>query len=162
MQTLTIEFYDDYAPLYTKYYQAFKSILKKTMLTLDMNIDNYLVEVSIVDEDEIKNINNEFRHVDAVTDVLSFPFDDDTLLYDENDEPFIHLGSILICAPRAILQSKEYAHDEEREFSFLFVHGLLHLLGYDHETKEEEAEMFALQDKIIGKRGEQDDKTRIN
>lgn len=162
MQILTIEFYDDYEPLYSKYYQAFKRIFKKTMVALDMNIDNYLLEVSIVDEDEIKAINNEFRHVDAVTDVLSFPFDDDTLLYGEDDEPFIHLGSILICAPRAIVQSKEYEHDEEREFSFLFVHGLLHLLGYDHETPEEEAEMFALQDKIIGKRGENNDKTRTN
>lgn len=162
MQTLTIEFYDDYSPQYTKYYQVFKRIFKKTMATLDMDIENYLVEVSIVNEDEIRAINKEYRAVDAVTDVLSFPFDDDTPLYSEEDEPYVHLGAILICAPRALAQAKDYDHSINREFSFLFVHGLLHLLGYDHETSEEEKEMFALQNKIIGKRESSDDETRTN
>ena len=62
------------------------------------------------------------------------------------------LGTIIICGPVAERQAQEYNHSLKREMKFLFVHGLLHLLGYDHMNKEDEIEMFALQDKIIGKR----------
>jgi probable rRNA maturation factor len=63
------------------------------------------------------------------------------------------LGEILICLPQAKRQAKEYGNTEQRELSFLFVHGLLHLLGYDHMKKEDEEIMFPLQEKILRKAG---------
>lgn len=154
MQKLTLEFYDDYAPNYQKYRAIFKRIFIKTLKLLDYTEVDYLLEVTIVDEETIQSINRDYRQIDRVTDVISFAFSDEVpgeVLV--KDAPVTHLGAILICAPRAISQAEEFGHSIDREFKFLFVHGLLHLLGYDHETTEEEKEMFSLQDKIIGKRG---------
>ena len=86
------------------------------------------------------------RNKDAVTDVISFAFEDNAkLVYND----FRVLGDIYICIPRMIDQARDYGHSEKRELSFLTVHGLLHLLGYDHQTKGEEKEMFALQELIL-------------
>ena len=63
------------------------------------------------------------------------------------------LGDIYICIPRMISQAKEYGHSETRELSFLVVHGLLHLLGYDHMNKEDEEKMFGLQKEILDEEG---------
>ena len=112
---------------------------------------NYEVDVSLVDEEEIHRINREYRKVDRVTDVISFAFEDDdsalgTIVGDEVPRM---LGEIFICVPRALEQAKEIGNTPERELCFLFVHGLLHLLGYDHMKKEDEDVMFPLQDKIL-------------
>ena len=111
---------------------------------------NFSVNVTIVGEKTIKNLNNEFRKVDKVTDVLSFPllekFEFEHLTDDLND-----LGDIVICKKRAIFQAKQYGHSYEREMCFLALHGLLHLLGYDHIVSEDEKVMFGLQDKILKK-----------
>ena len=112
---------------------------------------NYEVDVSLVDEEEIHRINREYRKVDRVTDVISFAFeDDDSALgaINGDDVPRM-LGEIFICVPRALEQAKEIGNTPERELCFLFVHGLLHLLGYDHMKKEDEDVMFPLQDKIL-------------
>lgn len=163
MSKFTLEFYDDYNPKYKNYRAIFKRIYEKTMLTLGYDRSDYLLEVSIVDEEEIQTINREYRQKDKVTDVISFAFNDEVEgELKVKNAPLVHLGAIIICAPRAIEQASEYGHDERREFKFLFVHGLLHLLGYDHETAEEEKEMFSLQDKLIGKRGKNNEKRRIN
>lgn len=154
MQKLTLEFYDDYAPTYTKYKAIFKRIFVKTLKLLDYTHHDYLLEVNIVDEETIRTINRDYRQKDYVTDVISFAFNDEVAgEVVIKDAPVTHLGTILICAPKAHSQANEYNHTVEREFKFLFTHGLLHLLGYDHESGEEEKVMFALQDKIIGKRG---------
>ncbi|MBE6126960.1 MAG: rRNA maturation RNase YbeY [Erysipelotrichaceae bacterium] len=112
---------------------------------------NYEVDVSLVDEEEIHRINREYRKVDRVTDVISFAFEDDDSalgMINGDDVPRM-LGEIFICVPRALEQAKEIGNTPERELSFLFVHGLLHLLGYDHMKKEDEDVMFPLQDKIL-------------
>lgn len=154
MNKLNLEFYDDYRPLYGKYRPIFKRIYEKTLKLHGITKGGFLLEVSIVDEETIQNVNRDYRGKDKVTDVISFAFNDEVPgELQIIDAPLTHLGAILICAPRAIEQATEYGHDERREFKFLFVHGLLHLLGYDHETKEDEEVMFNLQDKIIGKRG---------
>ncbi len=118
------------------------------------------VSITIVDEDEIKNLNREYRDKDSVTDVLSFPmleFDDNgEMIYDEYDfdGESIVLGDIIICAQRAKQQSEEYAHSYEREIAFLTVHSMLHLLGYDHEHSDDmEQEMFKKQKEILEKMG---------
>ncbi len=157
MHSPRIEFYDEYAPKYRSYTVDFRQILLKTLQTLSLSAKPYLVEVSIVSAETIQTMNHDTRGKDVVTDVLSFPFHDDTLIPYDDGKAYVHLGAIAICAPQAITQSNEYGHDEDREFKFLFVHGLLHLLGYDHKTPEEEQTMFALQNTIIGKRGANND-----
>ena len=84
--------------------------------------------------------------VDRETDVISFAFEDTGKLVYNNVRL---LGEIYICIPKMIDQAKEYGHSEKRELSFLCVHGLLHLLGYDHMKKEDEEIMFGLQELIL-------------
>lgn len=107
-------------------------------------------EISLLFTDDagIRALNCDYRGKDSATDVLSFP-----LLAAEEPPPesgTALLGDIVISRERAAEQAAAYGHSETRETVFLFVHGMLHLLGYDHELGErEEMEMFALQDKIM-------------
>lgn len=112
---------------------------------------NYEIDVSLVDEETIHQINRDYRHVDRPTDVISFAFNDDKDPKDQINDPTVlrMLGEILICLPVAQKQAKEIGNSELRELSFLYTHGLLHLLGYDHMKKEDEEIMFPLQDKIL-------------
>ena len=111
-----------------------------------MNVNNAIFSIIFVDNEEIQKINKEYRNIDRVTDVISFAFEDnEKIVYND----FRLLGDIFISIPKMKLQAKEYGHSEKRELSFLTVHGLLHLLGYDHMTKEDEEEMFALQEMIL-------------
>lgn len=112
---------------------------------------NYEIDVSLVDDETIHQINRDYRKADRVTDVISFAFNDDKDPQDQiKDEKTLRmLGEILICFPQAERQAKTIGNSLERELGFLFVHGLLHLLGYDHQTKEEEEIMFPLQEKIL-------------
>ncbi len=135
--------YDRLLPLY-------RELAAKTFAKLKVRA-NYEIDVSLVDEETIQTINRDYRKIDRVTDVISFAFNDDTDPRDQiNDEKTLRmLGEILICLPQAKRQAADIGNSEKRELSFLFVHGLLHLLGYDHQTKEEEETMFALQEEIL-------------
>ncbi|MFD1422952.1 rRNA maturation RNase YbeY [Laceyella tengchongensis] len=108
------------------------------------------VSVTIVDNERIHQLNKEYRDVDRPTDVLSFPLwePDEEWVIDEEEER-VALGDIVISLPKAKEQAEAYGHSLDREVGFLAVHGFLHLLGYDHETKEEEKEMFAKQEEIL-------------
>ncbi len=102
------------------------------------------VSVTLTTAEGIKELNAEYRDKDAVTDVLSFPIFDDT-----EDEVAV-LGDIVLCLSRAKEQAEEYGHSFEREVAFLTVHSVLHLLGYDHETcEEDEREMLDRQRLIM-------------
>lgn len=109
------------------------------------------VSVTFVDCEEIRILNRNYRDKDSVTDVLSFP----TFEGDSDIEPFeeevIPLGDVIICYDRCLEQAKEFGHSVEREVAYLTIHSVLHLLGYDHMTPEEEKEMTAKQDAIITK-----------
>ncbi len=113
------------------------------------------VGVTIVDNEAIRKLNNDARGIDRATDVLSFPmheFDEDRNVVDcgDYDGENLLLGDIVISAERAAEQAEEFGHSFVREIAFLTVHSMLHLLGYDHETsKEDEAEMFSRQEKIL-------------
>ncbi len=109
-------------------------------------VENAIFSIIFVDNDEIKKINKEYRNIDKITDVISFAFEDNNNIVYNN---LRILGDIYICIPRMIEQAKEYGHSEKRELSFLTVHGLLHLLGYDHMNEKDEKEMFALQELIL-------------
>ena len=91
-------------------------------------------------------MNKEYRGVDRITDVISFALEDnEDIVYDN----IRMLGDIFICIPQMKRQAENYGHSEKRELAFLTVHGILHLLGYDHMTEEDEKEMFSLQELIL-------------
>ncbi|MBP3348564.1 MAG: rRNA maturation RNase YbeY [Clostridia bacterium] len=120
------------------------------------------VSVSFVGEDDIREYNRENRSIDKVTDVLSFPLldykegelDFDALTDGEFDEDGnLMLGDVVICTNVAKAQAVEYGHSEEREIVYLFVHSILHLMGFDHMEDEEKARMRLAEEKIMGKIG---------
>lgn len=112
-----------------------------------LNVENALLSIIFVDQKTIQEINRDYRGIDRVTDVISFAFEDNAeIVYNDMCRT---LGDIYICIPRMQEQAKEYGHSEKRELSFLTVHGLLHLLGYDHMNAKEEKEMFDLQELIL-------------
>lgn len=139
-------------------YQEAQKIADVLYKTLGQRTDLY-VELDVVSQEEIKTLNSDNRHIDAVTDVLSFPMldgirgkkiykKDYPYDYDE-DEKAIFLGSVAICLDRAKEQAIEYGHSLQREMSYLFVHGLLHLFGYDHITDEDKKEMREKEEQVL-------------
>lgn len=111
------------------------------------------VEISItfVDDEEIKELNARYRDIDKVTDVLSFPqFESPEELPEEGE---IILGDVVLNVEQAKRQAEEYGHSEEREIIYLFVHSLLHLLGYDHMEEDEKAEMRGAEEEIMNELG---------
>lgn len=129
------------------YEQTFTSIIETTLKLLKLD-DEIELSCIIVDNEEIHKINKEYRQIDRPTDVISFAYEDDEI-FDIEGMPR-QLGDIFISIDKARDQAVEYGHSFEREFCFLFTHGLLHLLGYDHVNDEEEAEMmYGLQEVIL-------------
>ena len=109
-------------------------------------VGNVVFNVIIVDNDYIHKLNKEYRGIDRVTDVISFALEDNLdIKYDD----FRLLGDIYISIDKARSQAIEYGHSFLRELCFLSIHGLLHLLGYDHMEKEDEKVMFGLQEEIL-------------
>ena len=133
-------------------YKDYKILNKVFKSTLKMEkVKNAFFSVVLVDAQKIQNINRDYRGKDKVTDVISFAFEDnDKRLYNNTRI----LGEIYICIPRMKQQAKEYGHTETRELAFLGVHGLLHLLGYDHMKKEDEEVMFAKQELVLNEYSE--------
>jgi len=117
--------------LLSKMQEAGEFILREE----DVDTDRAEVSLTIVLPDEIKSINAQYRDVDSVTDVLSFPQFEDLNSIPEDGE--ICLGDVVICSERAYQQAEEYGHSPEREMVYLFVHSMLHLLGYDHMDEDE-------------------------
>nr|WP_245596720.1 rRNA maturation RNase YbeY [Shimazuella kribbensis] len=108
------------------------------------------ISITVVDNKRIQEINKEHRQKDVDTDVLSFPlFDHRSEWIQEDWEDSIQLGDIILSLPKANEQAIDYGHSLLREICFLVVHGFLHLLGYDHETEEEEKEMFSMQEEVL-------------
>jgi probable rRNA maturation factor len=121
------------------------------------------VALSFVDDQEIHQLNKDYRGIDRPTDVLSFAMQEETdeelgIIYEVEDEsdPIPYegmLGDIIISVERAKVQSEEYGHSLERELGFLFVHGFLHLIGYDHQDDESEAVMTKKQEAVLQQAG---------
>lgn len=108
-------------------------------------LGSYTISLSIVSSEKIQEINRDYRNIDRPTDVISFAYQEEG----NEDLPLIDLGEILICLDVAKKQSIEFNHSYKRELAFLFIHGTLHLLGYDHMEEKEAEEMFALQNDIL-------------
>ena len=133
-----------------EYGYSYDSVLNKVLneTLKEENVDNALFTIILTDEETVHKLNKEYRGIDRTTDVLSFA-------YEDNDEDTFYdkrlLGEIFVCIPKVIEQAKEYGHSETRELAFLCVHGLLHLLGYDHMEKADEEKMFGRQEDILSK-----------
>ncbi len=112
------------------------------------------VSLTLTNNEEIKELNKEYRKIDSVTDVLSFPiYEEDELDNLKNGTQLeqILLGDIVISLERVDEQSKEFGHSFRRELMYLFVHGMLHLLGHDHLEEDEKKEMRSREEAILEK-----------
>jgi len=117
---------------------------------------NFKVNIVITNNNGIKDINSKFRNINETTDVLSFPMLENyngKLSYEqyeiEPEKNELFLGDIIISYERAIEQASEYNHSYEREVAFLLTHGMLHLLGYDHDTISRERKMREKQEILL-------------
>lgn len=110
-------------------------------------LDNVVFNIIIIDNEEIHKINKEYRGKDSATDVISFALEDDKTLVEPNGIRI--LGDIYISIDKVHEQANSYNHSFKRELNFLAVHGLLHLLGYDHMNKEDEEVMFKKQEEVL-------------
>ena len=108
------------------------------------------VGITLTDEETIHRLNREWRGVDAPTDVLSFALDEGEPMPPTGDDNLPELlGDVVICLPIAFRQAAEYGHSRTREVLYLAVHGLLHLLGYDHQTPEEQRRMRQAEEEFL-------------
>ena len=141
--------------------ELLKSLVNAVLESEAVPFKDITVNLTFCDEETIQETNREFRNIDKVTDVLSFPALDfespadfseikegDPSYFDPETGELI-LGDIMICVKRAKEQAEEYGHSIKREIAFLITHSLLHLLGYDHETDDERVVMEDKQKKIL-------------
>ena len=132
--------------------ETVRTVLQKTAELLEL-ADETEISVLLVDNATIQELNRDYREKDAPTDVLSFPLEEEL---EGDTEPEIiggptsrMLGDIVISVEKAVTQAAEYGHSVERELAFLLVHGLLHLLGHDHEKDEEAKKLMRSEEKRI-------------
>lgn len=137
-----------------------KKVLQGALKHLGQPANAIEMSLSFVTAEEIKQLNNQYRNVDDVTDVLSFPTIDnpERKVLDVNsfsadsvnpETGKLNIGDVIICLERAEEQAREYGHSLKRELCFLSLHGMLHLLGYDHVEPEDEKQMTALQEELL-------------
>lgn len=145
-----------------KYEKIIKEIAERTLEKFGNTESDAEVEITVCGEEEIKELNKEKRGIDKVTDVLSFqnlekiklPLNAEDYPTDINPEDgSVIIGEIFICEKKVSEQAEEYGHSEEREVAFLTCHGMLHLLGFDHNDKKSEEEMNGLCEEIITNAG---------
>jgi len=110
-----------------------------------LSIEEAIFNVIIVDDEKIHEINREYRNVDRPTDVISFALEDDKTMTSE----VRILGDIYVSIDTARRQAYEYYNTEKEELRFLIIHGLLHLLGYDHMNESDEKEMMSLEEEVL-------------
>ena len=140
----------NYVEIFNNYGHSIKDIelLKKFIdyACEYLNLENVMFNVIIVDDKSIHDINKNYRGIDRPTDVISFALEDEKQI----DVPELRvLGDIYISYDKVISQALEYNHSQKRELCFLAVHGLLHLLGYDHINSTDEVKMFKLQKELL-------------
>ncbi|MBU5331530.1 rRNA maturation RNase YbeY [Anaerocolumna aminovalerica] len=147
-----------------KLHLDYESIITKVVnMALDLEECPYEIELNLIltDNKEIKDINREYRNIDAPTDVLSFPMiayespGDFSILEDEDNDSFnpetgeLLLGDIIISVEKVMEQAAEYGHSEERELAFLTAHSMMHLFGYDHMEERERTVMEEKQRQVL-------------
>lgn len=128
-----------------------EKVIKEVLLVEKVDQEKCEISLSFVDEGKIKELNREFRNIDKVTDVLSFPIEDffnedrKTLL----EKPYLMLGDVVICIDVARKQADELGHSFEREIMYLTCHSILHLLGYDHMEEDDKKIMRSKEKRVM-------------
>lgn len=135
MKVNIINKYDD-----KDYSEVIEKVLKNGMNILDKRDAG--INIILVSGKKIQELNKQYRELDSETDVLTFP-----------DGYLNSLGDVFISIPKTIEQANDYGHSFERELGFLTVHGLLHTIGYEHDTEEDETVMTDLQNRVLKKSG---------
>lgn len=149
-----IDFHDQTNSIPADYIDLLQRLLEFARKQEGVSVEAEM-SVNFVDDEEIQELNRNYRQKDQPTDVISFAMQDTVegeMDIQGIDIPMI-LGDIVISVDRAKEQAEEYGHSLEREIAFLTVHGFLHLLGYDHLTEADEKEMFAKQSNILSEFG---------
>ncbi|MFQ6387279.1 rRNA maturation RNase YbeY [Priestia aryabhattai] len=152
--SLVIDFIDETNEVSKEQQKELEQLLEAAAIYENLQEDAE-VSVTFVDNDRIQEINHQYRHKNQPTDVISFALEEmgqDEMQIIGDEMPRV-LGDIVISIPKAHEQAEEYNHSFMRELGFLTVHGFLHLLGYDHETSEDEKEMFTRQKDILEQYG---------
>ena len=146
MREIAFEFINQTNEQLDEYEALFNEIIEATFKMLAVE-DACELSCIIVDDKEIHRINREYRQIDRPTDVISFAYEDAECF--ELEGMPRQLGDIFISLDKAKEQAESYGHSFKREFCFLFTHGLLHLLGYDHIEKDDEEKMLRIQKSIL-------------
>lgn len=140
--------------IFTKINQAASEVFRQEFTLPTEEEERLEVSLTITDGENIRSINSDFRGIDRVTDVLSFPqyespedVEADLEILDE--EISIPLGDVVICYERACEQAQEYGNTKAREITYLFVHSMMHLLGYDHMEEDEKKVMRAHEESVM-------------
>lgn len=131
--------------------EIIKNVIRETLVSENFTAEAD-VSVSLVDNKEIRELNREYRGIDLPTDVLSFPMLEGEDNLQISDMPLM-LGDIVISLERALEQSRDYGHSFEREVGYLTAHGILHLLGYDHQNDEDREIMRQKEESVLEKLG---------
>ncbi len=150
-------------------YQETQELDERQLADLEKAIGEFVqtdtplaIEFVKVSAEEIQTLNRETRQIDKVTDVLSYPtlegikgkkIQGKNYPYDIDENGYLLIGSVAICEEKARAQAEEFGHSYKRELHYLLVHGIMHCLGYDHETDGEKAEMRAQEEKVLAKLG---------
>lgn len=145
VQYIQIEEDPEYEKIVNKVYEA---CFKKE----DLYEGELYISIILSDETYIQKINYQYRKIDKVTDVLSFPMFEKVEIPLFRDKKEV-LGDVIICIPKVEEQAKEYGHSKIREFAYMLVHGFYHLMGYDHMTEEEKREMREKEEAILNQIG---------
>lgn len=129
-----------------KFEEEFKQILSNLCNYFNLTNKQVILDVSIVNNKKIQKLNKEYRGKDYPTDILSFDFGGSE---DFENLPFLHIGELVISHQKVEQQANEFNHSIRREYCYLFAHGLVHLMGYDHESEEDKAQMDKIVDDIF-------------
>ena len=123
--------------------EVLERVIEEVLIFQEKPLDSE-VSISFVDNEEIRELNRQYRGIDRETDVLSFPIDDDFIF----DGPLL-LGDVIISAEKALEQSKDFGHSLNREIAYLTAHSMFHLLGYDHINEDDKLVMRSKEKEIM-------------
>ena len=146
------EMIEKYNNFINEYKEKIDRLVAKAFKLEGFNLPNVYIGIGVVTEDEIKQINSEYRKVDAPTDVLSFPIfskEELTKMKEDKYDTETSIGDIVLCMDVIERHAMEYQTGFNREMLYMIVHGICHLLGYDHEDEEDKKQMRSLEEKIL-------------
>lgn len=134
-----------------------QNVVEQSLMALD-TVPEVELGLFITSQEKVRELNRSYRGKDEPTDVLAFAMRPAAPVPEADTTPFIappdgvlHLGEVIISYPQAIIQAEEHQHSVKREIAILIIHGLLHLLGYDHERREQEHLMSAKETEILSR-----------